>query len=57
MDNNDIELKIKSHQDGEAYSHEDVDFTLKQLLIRIEDLEERQADIRYFLANPKTLPY
>jgi hypothetical protein len=57
MDNNDIELKIKSHQDGEAYSHEDVDFILKQLLIRIEDLEERQADIRYFLANPKTLPY
>ena len=50
MDNNDIEIKIKSHRDGETY-------TLKQLLVRIEDLEEKQADIRYFLANPKTLPY
>lgn len=56
MDNNNMfkhnppEIKVKSHRDGESY-------TLKQLLVRIEDLEEKQADIKYFLANPKTLPY
>ena len=47
MDNID-ELKVKSHQDGEAY-------TLKELLERIEILEERQADISYFLNNPRKL--
>jgi hypothetical protein len=56
MDNNTMfkhnppEIKVKSHRDGESY-------TLKQLLVRIEDLEEKQADIKYFLANPKKLPY
>jgi hypothetical protein len=43
-------IKVKSHRDGESY-------TLKQLLVRIEDLEETMADIKYFLANPKKLPY
>jgi hypothetical protein len=41
---------IKSHMDGEKY-------TLKQMLVRIETLEEQLSDIRYFLANPKKLPY
>ena len=41
---------VKSHMDGEKY-------TLKQMLVRIETLEEQLADVRYFLANPKTLPY
>ena len=43
-------IKVKSHRDGESY-------TLKQLLVRIEDLEETVSDIKYFLANPKKLPY
>jgi len=43
-------IKVKSHLDGESY-------TLKQLLVRIEDLEEKQSDIKYFLANPKKLNY
>lgn len=55
MDNNikqpiDKEIKVKSHRDGESY-------TLRELLVRIEDLENMQSDIKYFLANPKTLPY
>jgi len=41
---------VKSHMDGEKY-------TLKQMLLRIETLEEQLSDIRYFLANPKKLPY
>ncbi len=41
---------VKSHMDGEKY-------TLKQMLVRIETLEEQLSDIRYFLANPKKLPY
>mgnify|MGYP006902997704 FL=1 len=41
---------VKSHMDGEKY-------TLKQMLVRIEDLEEQLSDIKYFLANPKKLPY
>ena len=41
---------VKSHMDGEKY-------TLKQMLVRIETLEEQLADIRYFLAKPKKLPY
>ena len=41
---------VKSHMDGEKY-------TLKQMLVRIETLEEQLSDIRYFLANPKILPY
>ena len=41
---------VKSHVDGEKY-------TLKQMLVRIETLEEQLSDIRYFLANPKKLPY
>ncbi len=41
---------VKSHMDGEKY-------TLKQMLVRIEDLEEQLYDIKYFLANPKKLPY
>ena len=30
------EIKVKSHRDGESY-------TLKQLLVRIEDLEEKNT--------------
>ena len=41
---------VKSHMDGEKY-------TLKQMLVRIETLEEQLSDIRYFLANPKKLNY
>ena len=41
---------IKSHMDGEKY-------TLKQMLVRIEELEETISDIKYFLQNPKKLPY
>ena len=41
---------VKSHMDGEKY-------TLKQMLVRIETLEEQLSDIRYFLSNPKKLPY
>ena len=32
---------------------EQQDYTLKQLLERIEDLEDKQSDIRYYLANPR----
>ena len=41
---------VKSHMDGEKY-------TLKQMLVRIETLEEQLSDIKYFLANPKKLHY
>ncbi len=41
---------VKSHMDGEKY-------TLKEMLVRIETLEEQLADVRYFLANPKKLNY
>ena len=41
---------VKSHMDGEKY-------TLKEMLVRIETLEEQLTDVRYFLANPKKLPY
>ena len=41
---------VKSHMDGEKY-------TLKQMLVRIEELEETISDIKYFLQNPKKLPY
>tara|TARA_B110000196_G_scaffold201164_1_gene172273 strand:- start:27 stop:215 length:189 start_codon:yes stop_codon:yes gene_type:complete len=41
---------VKSHMDGEKY-------TLKEMLVRIENLEETMLDIKYFLANPKKLPY
>ena len=41
---------VKSHMDGEKY-------TLKQMLVRIETLEEQLSDVRYFLANPKKLNY
>ena len=41
---------VKSHVDGEKY-------TLKEMLVRIERLEETMLDIKYFLANPKKLPY
>ncbi len=56
MDNNNMfkqieePIKVKSHRDGESY-------TLKELLVRIEELEDKQMDIRYHLANPKTLNY
>ena len=45
-DNN--EIKVKSHRDGQSY-------TLKEILVRIEKLEDIQQDIRYFLQNPKKL--
>ena len=41
---------VKSHMDGEKY-------TLKEILVRIENLEQTLSDIKYFLANPKKLPY
>ena len=41
---------VKSHMDGEKY-------TLKQMLVRIETLEEQLSDIRYFLKKKKKLPY
>ncbi len=41
---------VKSHMDGEKY-------TLKQMLVRIEELEETVSDMKYFLANPKKLNY
>jgi len=41
---------VKSHMDGEKY-------TLKQMLVRIEELEETISDIKYFLNNPKKLNY
>ena len=55
MDNNikqpiDKEIKVKSHRDGESY-------TLRELLVRIEELEDKQMDIRFHLANPKALNY
>ena len=36
---------VKSHMDGEKH-------TLKEMLERIEQLEEIQSDIKYFLNNP-----
>ncbi len=50
MDIGNLTGGVKSHMDGEKY-------TLKQMLVRIETLEEQLSDIRYFLANPKKLPY
>jgi archaellum component FlaC len=41
---------VKSHMDGEKY-------TLKQMLVRIEELEQTISDMKYFLQNPKKLPY
>ena len=41
---------VKSHMDGEKY-------TLKQMLVRIEELEETISDMKYFLQNSKKLPY
>ena len=41
---------VKSHMDGEKY-------TLKQMLVRIEELEQAVSDMKYFLANPKKLNY
>ena len=41
---------VKSHMDGEKY-------TLKEILVRVENLEQTLSDIKYFLANPKKLPY
>ena len=53
MDNNikqpiDKEIRVKSHLDGTSY-------TLRELLVRIEDLENTQSDIKYFLQNPSKL--
>ncbi|MBC8302405.1 MAG: hypothetical protein H8E55_42400 [Pelagibacterales bacterium] len=39
---------VKSHIDGEKY-------TLKQMLVRIEELEQTVSDIKYFLNNPSKL--
>ena len=41
---------VKSHMDGEKY-------TLKEMLARIETLEETISDMKYFLNNPKKLNY
>ena len=41
---------VKSQMDGEKY-------TLKEMLVLIENLEQTLSDIKYFLANPKKLPY
>ncbi len=54
MDNNNMfkptedPIKVKSHRDGESY-------TLKELLVRIEQLEDKQGEIKYFLQNPRKL--
>ena len=56
MDNNTMfkpiesEIKVLSEKENQYY-------TLKELLTRIEDLEDKQMDIRYFLANPSKLNY
>ena len=50
MDIGNLTGGVKSHMDGEKY-------TLKQMLVRIEELEQTVSDIKYFLANPKKLPY
>jgi len=50
MDIGNLTGGVKSHMDGEKY-------TLKQMLVRIETLEEQLSDVRYFLANPKKLNY
>jgi len=50
MDIGNLTGSVKSHMDGEKY-------TLKQMLVRIETLEEQLSDVRYFLANPKKLNY
>jgi hypothetical protein len=39
---------IKSHEDGELH-------TLKEMLVRIERLEETISDMKYFLNNPRKL--
>ena len=39
---------IKSHEDGELH-------TLKEMLERIEALESKQQEIKYFLQHPKRL--
>jgi hypothetical protein len=39
---------IKSHEDGELH-------TLKEMLQRIEALESKQQEIKYFLNNPPKL--
>jgi len=41
---------VKSHMDGEKH-------TLKEMLERIEELEEVMSDIKYFLSNPRKLNY
>ena len=41
---------VKSHMDGEKY-------TLKEMLVRIETLEDTISDMKYFLNNPKKLNY
>ena len=41
---------VKSHMDGEKH-------TLKEMLERIEELEETMSDIKYFLSNPRKLNY
>ena len=41
---------VKSHRDGEKY-------TLKEILVRLEQLEDNQSEIKYFLNNPRKLDY
>jgi archaellum component FlaC len=41
---------VKSHMDGEKH-------TLKEMLERIEELEEVMSDIKYYLSNPRKLNY
>ena len=41
---------VKSHMDGEKH-------TLKEMLERIEELEEVISNIKYFLSNPRKLNY
>ena len=50
MDIGNLTGGVKSHMDGEKY-------TLKQMLVRIEELEQTVSDMKYFLANPKKLNY
>ena len=56
MDNNNMfksteePIKVRCKWGGGSYK-------LKGVLVRIEELEEKQLEIRYFLANPSKLTY
>ena len=62
MDNNnmfkeDIIVALGTLTGGVPSQLEGDQTTLKEMLVRIENLEQTLSDIKYFLANPKKLPY